>query len=126
MAISYVAYTDNFVMIRRQFTRIGHFCGIKGKRADLFSTAVHVLDMGRKYQINQLKGQGTSEENLTEDMLGFALTWDRFADLANHHYCPRSFEGMIEEVIRAGIARRYYVECHVWKTNGREDLTLVR
>lgn len=128
MAITHVTYTDTFVMIRRQFTRIGRYCGVKGKRADLFSTAVHVLDMERKYQIILLQNQGVSEEDLTEEMLGFALTWRQFADLANHHYCERSFEEIIKEVVKAKVARRYYVECHRERGgyNGREALTLVR
>src|SRR5579885_673648 len=127
MALNYVKYIDTFFMLRRQYTRIGQHCGIRGKRADLFSSAVRVLEMRRSEQIELLKKRGMAEEDITEEMLGFPMTWELFAERAAYHYSARSFETIIEDVIRAGVARRFYVECHKPKRKDRkEELRLVR
>lgn len=125
MAITTVKHCDRFFALCQEFQLIGQRF-VRGKRADLFAWAVRVLEMARKAQIDFLISCGRPEESITEDMLGFPLTWKLFSERAQRHYSPRSFESIIESVINAGVASRYYVECHRRKRRGGgEELILV-
>lgn len=125
MAITTVKHVDIFIAIYRDFKRVGQRF-VKGKRADLFATAMRVLEMMRKEQIKKLVASGLDEDSLTEEQLGFAMTWELFCERAIGHYGRRSFEGIIGAILEAKVALRRYVECHRRKKpEGGEELILV-
>ena len=128
MAITHVHHVDIFHIIYKHYKRIGRlYANLKGKRTDLFASALRVLELMREEQIRLLLASGIAEEDIIEEMLGFAMTWEHFQERSAEHYSRRSFEGIIEAVLTSGAAHRCYVECHRHKKeDGREELVLVR
>lgn len=122
--ITQVRHCDKFFALYRDFQRVGQRF-VRGKRADLFAATLRVLETMRKSQIEFLKSNGRPEEDITEDMLGFPMTWKLFSEGSQRHYSPRSYESIIEKVVESGVAHRCYVECHRRKTEDGEELILV-
>lgn len=113
MAITHVKHVDTFHIIYKQYKRIGKQCAkLKGKRTILFASACRVLELMREEQIKMLIASGIAEDDITDDKLGFVMTWDLFSQRADGHYSARSYEDIIQMVLDAGAASRLYVECH--------------